>query len=514
MAETELLRLFGVILSTLDQNERKNAEKSLEQFQATPGFGLLVSQVLFNNSVPNHLRQLAAISLKKYVKEHWSREGKHFSEPEIAREEKQKLKVLLTSSLSEQNSKIRAEIATVIASIIGWEWPEEWPTALQDLVTCLNSTDVNLFRGALKCLDIYVNGKYLTDQAAVQLIPLLFPACLAIFSSQQKLPDRIRMRCVTIVHTILEWVSVVKTVYEVNWKQILSPFIPQWLSIFQSYLNSNTNLVCSDYGIRLKTIEIVSLLVEKFPSFIQQELPQLLVPIWTSLVNGFPVFEKELLNGEEGDLDQDSDGEVFGFQPYLVAIMRLVISLVRSKKFRSMLQPNLLGLVELSINYLCLTQHQMVLWSSDPNSFVSEEEDEFSTNTSVRNICLDLIADVVHKFSFSSTQQQQQASASQAPPQSSPNSVIPLVLSAAAKKIEIAKQQRQQGNPIWWRMQEAVMFLLGHTLANAKTEEIQSHLSHFSLAVLFPILKDADMSQVEWQILSGRSLWFFSRTLR
>ncbi len=82
----------------------------------------------------------------------------------------------------------------VIARIGQWEWPSEWGTLVQDLVTCLKSTDKNLMKGAItvqnpvllslfQCLDMFADGENLSDENLPSLLKILLPELWAIFSN-------------------------------------------------------------------------------------------------------------------------------------------------------------------------------------------------------------------------------------------------------------------------------------------------------------------------------------------
>lgn len=80
--------------------------------------------------------------------------------------------------------------AMAIASIAHWDWPDEWPNLIQELVQCLkNPNNINLVRGAIRCLDIFAGGDNLSDQHLSSLFNLLFPPLYAIFTDAEVCPD-------------------------------------------------------------------------------------------------------------------------------------------------------------------------------------------------------------------------------------------------------------------------------------------------------------------------------------
>jgi hypothetical protein len=83
--------LYQVLLATLqtDPGTRSNAEQVLEASSRSPNFGLFLAQIACSKDAPQPgVRQLAAVVLKKHIKEHWTYESNHFREPPIDEDEK------------------------------------------------------------------------------------------------------------------------------------------------------------------------------------------------------------------------------------------------------------------------------------------------------------------------------------------------------------------------------------------------------------------------------------------
>ena len=142
-----------------------------------------------------------------YVKKHWDSSDTDFQPPEISEQDKQQIKGLLPRGLNDSNSKIRTAIAMAIASIAHWEWPDKWPSLIQDLTAALNSPDVNLVKGCIRCLGIslflnncisgacltwlemFADGENFSDQHLPMLVQFLLPTLLG------KLPGNLLRNC-------------------------------------------------------------------------------------------------------------------------------------------------------------------------------------------------------------------------------------------------------------------------------------------------------------------------------
>ena len=118
-----------------------------------PGFGLGLARVALGAAEDDvGTRQLAAVVLKKYVKEHWQGEGRFFP-PQTSDEEKAAVRELLPAGLADPTPKIRTAIAMAVASVAAWDWPHQWPTLTTVLIGAVREgrSEASVL-GALRCL--------------------------------------------------------------------------------------------------------------------------------------------------------------------------------------------------------------------------------------------------------------------------------------------------------------------------------------------------------------------------
>lgn len=135
------------LLAALDPNPatRQAAEAALEAGSKQAGFGATLLKLVLLPEVPYGLRQLAAVVLKKHVREHWTFESPHFREPPVDEGEKAQIREMLPTGLSDSNSKLRTAVAMAIAAIAKWDCPQHWPNLLPGLVNAITARkDMNL----------------------------------------------------------------------------------------------------------------------------------------------------------------------------------------------------------------------------------------------------------------------------------------------------------------------------------------------------------------------------------
>lgn len=128
--------LLQCLQGTLDANPavRVSAETALKQAGDQAGFGPALVKIVLSIDVPYGLRQLGAVVVKKYVKEHWQDGEKGFVGPIVVTSDKEEVKRLLPDGLADGEGKIRTAVGMAVATIARMDWPQEWPQLMDTLV--------------------------------------------------------------------------------------------------------------------------------------------------------------------------------------------------------------------------------------------------------------------------------------------------------------------------------------------------------------------------------------------
>ncbi|PVU94521.1 hypothetical protein BB559_002970 [Furculomyces boomerangus] len=124
-----LLLALNQIL-TNDPLLTKQAEKLLAELKHQPGFYYNLQDIYLDKSQPESLRLIAAINFKHGVSKYWRKS----SLGAIKKEEKDLIRQNLLE-MNSANTKIpNIQYNLAISKIIRWDFPNDWPTALQDIV--------------------------------------------------------------------------------------------------------------------------------------------------------------------------------------------------------------------------------------------------------------------------------------------------------------------------------------------------------------------------------------------
>ena len=137
-ASAAMIKLLNSLLST-DATERSSGESSVAEAAKQTGFGAALVQTIMQQHFPEGTRQLAAVLLKRHVKEHWAEESKHFKQPVVSDSEKSSIRNQLPQGLADTLPKIRIAVSMAIAGIAKWDLPDAWPGLLNLLMQALTT---------------------------------------------------------------------------------------------------------------------------------------------------------------------------------------------------------------------------------------------------------------------------------------------------------------------------------------------------------------------------------------
>ena len=137
-----------------DQNQRKIGLNAIEQLSQTNLSAFLTSlgTVLSDECKDQNIRQLSAILIKNTLLHTEVYRNKW--KTELSNEEKNKIKLLVLSTLASSNKAIRTLASTVIASIAKIDSPitETWPELLPSLTENAFNNDINMKLSAIEAL--------------------------------------------------------------------------------------------------------------------------------------------------------------------------------------------------------------------------------------------------------------------------------------------------------------------------------------------------------------------------
>jgi len=130
-----LIDLFTKEVSCFNKDELKEVEKSLLAMEKCQNFSILVLEIIADESIPEPTRFSAAIYFKNFMKKRWPQiEGEPDYLPETDRV---KIKEGIINLMINVPVKLQRQLNEAILIIADNDFPQKWPTLIQELVVNL-----------------------------------------------------------------------------------------------------------------------------------------------------------------------------------------------------------------------------------------------------------------------------------------------------------------------------------------------------------------------------------------
>ncbi|KEP50401.1 putative importin-alpha export receptor [Rhizoctonia solani 123E] len=144
-----------LLLASLNPATRLVAEKQLDESSKQPGFLSHLLTLPLNKSNPPEVRTAASIYFKNTVKRRWSPDEEDFpiseGDKNAVRAELVPAMLALSKSGADKTDRLaRPQLAESLAIIAGEDYPDRWPTLIDQLTSSLSETDYTVNVGVLE----------------------------------------------------------------------------------------------------------------------------------------------------------------------------------------------------------------------------------------------------------------------------------------------------------------------------------------------------------------------------
>lgn len=444
--EEQLARCLEGTLSP-DSAIRTQAEAALLDLHNHRACGQALSNLVLASEAPSHLRQGAAVSLRKWVRERWSPlfdgyKGFGPDEKPVLPEDKPAVRQALLHALSLPGTdarKLRTAAAATLSTVASSDWPDDFPELLptvesflgkgQSAGALVDDAARDRAHGALVFLSDFWTSEMDERQilgGAKDMLPLIE----AVLANADSYSPALRSRCVLIFRQLLSSLYMVKGTYPEASKQIADDVMPRWLEALQglvdldlasSLLSSTTSSDTKQGQLSLvneawRTLKVAS----RFRPQTKDRLSALLTRSIQSLQQLEQPFAHFYLSSEAEPLptdNPDGDSHTSATLPSLVcSIIEFCSGALRghtgSPKVltTSANAPSeaMLALVASLVSFAQVTSDEEEEWSSDANAFVLAS-DEDGVEYGLRVACCDLVQDLLDTFLKAAIQSLSQA---------------------------------------------------------------------------------------------------------
>ncbi|PIK58812.1 putative importin-9 [Apostichopus japonicus] len=464
-----------------DQNVRLQGEDQLKVLEVTDAFGVHLAEFTVDTNSSLAIRQLSSLILKQYVEAHWCHLSEKFRPPEATPEAKAAIRNILPAGLQESISKLRSCIAYAISAIAHWDWPEEWPELFQYLIQLLAEGSPHAVHGAMRVLTEF--SREVTDTQMPHVAPLVLPQMYRIFIEANLYGIRTRGRAVEIFNTCCVLIHSIDVFKQA--KDLLFPYLPKFAESFVQAL-SVADGDASDSGLKTEVIKAITTLVKTFPGQMSKFMTETLPAIWKCLTDCADTYVKTAINNiEEADNAIDSDGEVLGFENLVFSIFDFIHALTETNKNRAIVKKHCADILYYVVLYMQITEEQVSLWTSDPNQFVEDEDDD-TFSYSVRISSQDLLLTIASEF---------------------PQVSAPALVTILNKHID---ESRSTNSKHWWKVHESCMLAVGSVKSLIIDKASKGKLAFDVQSFLTTVVLN-DLKSGVSPFLCGRALWTASR---
>ncbi|ODQ63530.1 ARM repeat-containing protein [Nadsonia fulvescens var. elongata DSM 6958] len=181
--------LHQCFAATLDGNPnmRRHAELQLKEAEKTPGFINSCLDIVSEPLVSPGIKTAAAVYLKNKVLRYWNPRDEKYAAFKIDDGEKPVFRERLIPALAKAPTQIRAQLVTLLASIVGSDFPEQWPELFDVTMTLLQTNEpTSVYGGVLLLLEICKYYRWTSGESRKGLdkvVEIAFPIILSIGNS-------------------------------------------------------------------------------------------------------------------------------------------------------------------------------------------------------------------------------------------------------------------------------------------------------------------------------------------
>ncbi|GAA5825501.1 hypothetical protein JCM5353_005327 [Sporobolomyces roseus] len=504
--------LLQLLQATLDPNPntRVQAELNLVEASRSSETALGLAKIATEQRVEVHLRQSASFALKKYVKEYWSPFFSQFKGPTATTPAiKAQVREVVFAGLSDPIRKIRLACANIVSSVAQPDWPDDWPTLMDQLLALVRSPSIDAVEGGMRVLSDFVSISLTEDQ----LLPIardMLPTLLTILGSPQTYGPSTRARAILIFRQCVMTLFTVKEEHPEAVKSAIGEILPQWLDAFRQLLEVDIAGELRDgnwegIAVRIAIFNSLEVILNSFPSTLKSSLPHFVSQSSSHLSALLPIYDAAYLSNSSdfsvpsrssGDEDSDISMDLGTF---VATILDFIAQAARRKTVRSLFAENnkpTAGLVEFlrqAMDFSKMTTDDEDTWASDPNAFVADEDDEM-VSQNVRSAALDMAIAFVETFASSGLIALQTA------------------FEATASQSE---QLRSQTNEDWWKGLESALAVVGgiseDLIDHVQERADEGKPAKFNLERVFEGVVMQSLTASNVQFLQGRAFVFASQ---
>ena len=152
LKEEVLSELSSYLEKTLspDPNIRRPAEKYLELNECRENYGPLLLFLCNQQELPMHLRVVASVTFKNFVKRQWKISEENEVPDKVSGNDRLAIKASIIELMLTSPEQIQRQLSDAISLIAAEDFPEKWPDLLDGMIERMKSGNFHIINGALR----------------------------------------------------------------------------------------------------------------------------------------------------------------------------------------------------------------------------------------------------------------------------------------------------------------------------------------------------------------------------
>ena len=323
-ANVQMMR--DVILRSLspENGTRKEAEAYIVSVEAQPGFSVvlltLIQQLSAAQCSPEDVgvRQSAGVLFKNVVKRRWAPEGENEDLAPLSEADREPIRNFLVELMCITPSDVQKQLAEGVTLIAKQDFPANWTGLLGQLVSKLNSQDINVVNGVMMTANSIMKRfrhQLKSDELYAELIVCLKEFHVPLLTTFQQNWEQIKG--VTAMGAGADKAALTKMMethrlmtrvfFSLNWQDIPEQFedaMPQWMPLFSEVLYYQNPLLVDDSEdmaagpierLQAAVLENINLYVGKYEEEFMPYLEGYTQTVWKMLMEVGPQQKYDLL---------------------------------------------------------------------------------------------------------------------------------------------------------------------------------------------------------------------------
>ncbi|KAL2911349.1 importin-alpha export receptor [Polyrhizophydium stewartii] len=288
--------LAQCLQQTLVPATRKQAESQLLAAETTPGFAVLLLQLIGDAAADPSVRASAALYLKNFIKRWWKLvEGES---DKISPEDRATIKSSIVQLMSSVPASIQTQLSDAVAIIADNDYPHQWTNLMPDLISRLSLQNIAVNVGVLQTVHaIFKRWRHQFRSDAlfteiVMTLDIFAEPYLQFFKAIDAMVDSNRDNKAALTQLLEIVLLLEKIFYSCNCHDLYSVFeesIDVTLNLMRKYLSYSNPVIDSDpeeagpiEKVRAMACENIELYARMYVEDFKR-LPEFIELVWTLL---------------------------------------------------------------------------------------------------------------------------------------------------------------------------------------------------------------------------------------